>query len=365
MPHCGTNSHSLLPRPLAPLRPSSPSVLDGFSEESPLHQGHHQERDEDEHRHDGGVAESEVFEGRVIQQHDDGLAGAGRSALGRGVHLIEDLEVEDEFEDADHEDLRVEQGKRDVAELLERIGPVDAGRLVILLRDRLERGQEDHGVEADPDPDAHDGDGRAHLEQALQPLLGRNADERQGVVQEAIDRVVDPLPDEGGRDQRGGEGQEVHGGPDVPPREAGDPVETERHRQGADHRDGHGHQQELDGVLDGGPEGGVGEDLFIEAQAHELARSAWGDPVERVHDGLGERQDEDGAEEQQGGEDEQESRPPLAVHVALGERDAKPVAHGSREPLIGRSGDRAIGGTGNLATGSPSCQVARIASLPP
>jgi hypothetical protein len=84
----------------------------------------------------------------------------------------------------------------------------------------------------------------------------------------------------------------------------------------------------LEGVADGGPEGRVSEHLFIEAQAHELARPARGDLVERVHDGLGERQDEDGAEEQQGGEDEQESRAAPSIQVVLGERYAKPSAHG-------------------------------------
>ena len=79
---------------------------------------------------------------------------------------------------------------------------------------------------------------------------------------------------------------------------------------------------ELDGVLHGTPERGIGEDLFIEAQAHELARSARSDLVERVHDGLRQRQDEDGAEEQQGGEDEQESRSLPAIQVVLWERDA-------------------------------------------
>jgi hypothetical protein len=93
-----------------------------------------------------------------------------------------------------------------------------------------------------------------------------------------------------------------------------------------------GEEQQLESVAYGSPEGGIGKDLFIEAQAHELARSAWGDLVERVHDGLGERQDEDRAEEQQGGEYEQESRALPAIQVVLGERDAKPLAHGSSEP---------------------------------
>ena len=135
------------------------------------------------------------------------------------------------------------------------------------------------------------------------------------------------MPDEGGSDERGGEGQEVHGGPGVPPLEIGDPVETECHGECKDYRRGHGEKQELDRVLDGGPEGGIGEDLFIETQAHELARSARGNLVERVLDGLGERQDEDGAEEQQGGEDEQESCAVPAIQIILGERDAKPLAH--------------------------------------
>src|SRR6185436_6003509 len=85
-----------------------PSILDGLAEESPLQQGHHHQRDEDEDRHDGRFTEAEEFEGGVVKQHDDGLARAPGSALGRGVHLVEDLEIEDELEDADHDDLRVE-----------------------------------------------------------------------------------------------------------------------------------------------------------------------------------------------------------------------------------------------------------------
>src|ERR1700682_6306845 len=46
---------------------------------------------------------------------------------------------------------------------------------------------------------------------------------------------------------------------------------------------------------------------------------------------MGERQDEDGTEEEQRGEDEQESRTLPAIQVVFGERDAKPLAHGSRE----------------------------------
>ena len=101
---------------------------------------------------------------------------------------------------------------------------------------------------------------------------------------------------------------------------------------------------------------GVGEDLFIEAQAHELLRSARGDLVERVHDGLRERQEEDGAEEQQRGEDEQESRTVPAIQVVPGERDAKPLAHGSRTAATHRWSPvrRATSGAFSDGTGTAS-----------
>ena len=179
-----------------------------------------------------------------------------------------------------------------------------------------------------------------HLRQALQPLLRRNADERQRIVEKAVDRLVDPLPDERGRDQRRGEGQEVHRRPDVAPLEIADPVEAECHGERKDDRRGHGEQQQLDRVPDGGPERGVGEDLFIKAQADELLRSARGDLVERIQDRLRERQDENRAEEQQRGEDEQEPCPLAAIEVVPGERDAKPLAHGSGDRLITRTAAR-------------------------
>src|SRR5262245_27344804 len=69
-------------------------LLDRFAKEPPLQQGDDHERDKDEYSHDGGVAKAEVFEGGVIEQHDDRLARARRSALRGGVNLVEDLEIE-------------------------------------------------------------------------------------------------------------------------------------------------------------------------------------------------------------------------------------------------------------------------------
>ena len=73
---------------------------------------------------------------------------------------------------------------------------------------------------------------------------------------------------------------------------------------------------------------GVGQDLFIQAQADELVRSARRDLVERIHDRLDERQDEHRTEEQQRREDEQEPGAFPAIEVIPGKRDAKPLAHG-------------------------------------
>jgi hypothetical protein len=54
---------------------------------------------------------------------------------------------------------------------------------------------------------------------------------------------------------------------------------------------------------------GIGEHLFIEAQPDVLLRSTRSDLVERIHDGLRERQQEHRAEEQSAGEDEEKSPP--------------------------------------------------------
>ena len=63
---------------------------------------------------------------------------------------------------------------------------------------------------------------------------------------------------------------------------------------------------------------GVGQHLLVQPQPHELARSTRRDLVERVHHRLGERQDEDRAEEQQRGQDEQKSGALAAIEVFFG-----------------------------------------------
>src|SRR4030095_10022741 len=170
----------------------------------------------------------------------------------------------------------------------------------------------------------------ADLRQALQPLLGRNADHRQRVVQKSVDRLIDPLPDDRGAEERSREGKEVHRRPHVPPFEAGYPIETERDGERKNDRRRHGEQQQLDGIADGGPEGGVGQDLFIKAQADELARSSRRDLVERIHDGLRERQQVDGTEEQQRGQNEQKSGTLATIVVVLRKSEAIPLAHGRK-----------------------------------
>src|SRR5207237_6492955 len=116
------------------------SILDRLAEDSPLQQRHRHQRDEYEDRHDRRIAEAEEFERRVVEQHDDRLAGARRPALRGGVDLVEDLEVENELEYADHDDLRVEQGQRDVPELLPSACAIDPRRLVLLLRNSVQLG---------------------------------------------------------------------------------------------------------------------------------------------------------------------------------------------------------------------------------
>src|SRR5262249_3248166 len=119
-------------------------------------------------------------------------------------------------------------------------------------------------------------------------------------------------------------------GPHVPPLEVADPVETQRDGEREDDRRRHGEQEQLDGVADGGPEGRIGEHLLVESQAHELARPTRRDLVERVRDGLRERQQEYGTEEQQSRQYEQKPRTLAAIEVVLRENEAIPLSHGAK-----------------------------------
>src|SRR6185437_7880320 len=115
-------------------------------------------------------------------------------------------------------------------------------------------------------------------------------------------------------------------------------------------RHGHGEQQQLDRVSHRGPERGVGQDLFIKAQADKLLRTAGRNLVERIHDRLRERKEIDGPEEQQRGEDEQEPCALAAIEIVPGKRYVQPLAHGSSKrpiscyaaPLRARRGTPAV-----------------------
>ena len=117
-------------------------------------------------------------------------------------------------------------------------------------------------------------------------------------------------------------------GPHVAPAHLRDAVEAERHRSARTTVAGRRQEEQAHRVADGLPEGRVGQDPLVEPQADELARPAGPSPVEGADERLRERQEEDGGEVHQGGQDEQKSCPPLAVHVGPGNDEPDHSAHG-------------------------------------
>jgi hypothetical protein len=135
-----------------------------------------------------------------------------RSAVGRGVDQVEDLERVDQRQGDDDVVGAPEIGHRDVPELLEPTGAVHRRRLVLVLRDALERREVEQHREARPQPDRRDHDGRQSRAVLAQPRLRQAAepDVPQQRVDRAVLRVVQPAPDRGDRHERQHAGRVEH-----------------------------------------------------------------------------------------------------------------------------------------------------------
>ena len=114
--------------------------------------------------------------------------------------------------------------------------------------DRLEAGQEDDDVRPEALPDGHRDDRRHGQGRVAQPFLRRNPEQADELVEEPRVRAVDPLPDEGDRDRRGDDRQEI-GRPD--PRDPADGlIEGERQEERDQHPERHRHDRVEGGVAE-------------------------------------------------------------------------------------------------------------------
>ena len=137
--------------------------------------------------------------------------GVRRARLDEHEDLVEHLERVDQAEHASEEDGRGQQGQDHPAKAGPSAPAVHACRVEQLRGDRLEGCQEDDHVHAEPLPDRHGDDGRHRQHWIVDPLLWREADHPEDLIEQAGVRVVDPLPDEGHGDRRRDHRQEVRG----------------------------------------------------------------------------------------------------------------------------------------------------------
>ena len=152
-----------------------------------------------------------------------------------------------------------------------RPGAVDARRVVVVGRDRLEPREEDDRVGREALPDRHRDDRRHRPEGIADPLLGRDAEHAEELVEEAGRGAVDPGPDEADRDRRGDERQEVHRPDpgDAPQRLVERERETERQRQPERHR----HDRVEGRVAERHPEPPVVEQPGVVVEADPVGRA--------------------------------------------------------------------------------------------
>src|SRR6266851_5537386 len=134
--------------------------------------------------------------------------------------------------------------------------------------------------------------------------------------------------------------------------------------EGEHHGGGHGQGEELDGVPDAVPEDRIAEHALVETEAHEPARPARQRPVEGSDEGSDDRDEVHAREVGHGGQDEEKARPPLAVHVRAGKRQARPAPHGRRASRASLSGSGPSGPPPRRATAwAGPCRRGR--QLPP
>ena len=237
------------------------------------------ERDgEEDHEQDdrlgGGVAHLEVAEGGLVDLEDERLGRVERPALAvrHAVDVVEDAEEGDRADDDQEDDGRPEERERHVDERPPAPGAVDGRGLVVLLRDGLQAGQEDHDLEPEPRPDGGRQDGVERLLRRAQEGLLREARPHQEAVEHADrHRLVEPPPDPGHGDGGREMGHEVERAQE---RVAdADPVEVVGDEKGQREADGDAHDQVLEGVPHDLPEGRVRQETPVVVEADEPARA--------------------------------------------------------------------------------------------
>jgi hypothetical protein len=199
----------------------------------------------------GGAEEGEAVLYHRVEQH---LRGFGGPALGQDGDGVEHLKAADRGDRHDEDQRRPQQRPGDAAEALEgAVGAVQRQRLVEVLRDRGDARHEQHHGKAEILPRPDRGEREQREVRVVQPVLLREAEQRDRLVHEADARMQHKLPDQRHPQQGRGDRQEIGRAIERAParraldQQRGEQPEDDRRRQGdadIDHRVAQAHPED-------------------------------------------------------------------------------------------------------------------------
>ena len=208
---------------------------------SPDHDdGKEQNDQEQDHGKGGRVAQPEVAERVVVDVDDIEEPGIERAAAGaqQDIGRREDLEPADDADNQVEEDDRCQHGNGDPEQLLPVVAPVHFGRFVELRGNALQSGQENDHLRAET-PGTHDDHGGLDPFRTGQPAHGRQIQQDQYLVENAVSGVEHPEEDDGHRHQRH-HGRDIENGAE---RAQGPDAQIQQDGNGEGHHQPHRHAQ--------------------------------------------------------------------------------------------------------------------------
>ena len=231
---------------------------------------------------------------------DDGR-GIGGPAARHHVDEVEGRDRDDGLVDQDERQRRLQIRQRHEAEAVPASGAVDAGGVVQLGRNHLERGQQEYGRERPLLPHVRDGHAEARAERLAHPrdVPVDDAGDEEQAVQHAVVAVEDPAPDDPADDGGDRPRQQHH---DFEQRAAEhDLVEEQGHAQPVQRHRGHRHDREHRGGPERPPEviarddlsevlepdevvvERTREDVLVQAEVHAVEQRVDGEQRDHQH----------------------------------------------------------------------------------
>jgi hypothetical protein len=208
-----------------------------------------------------------MLQQRAERVHGNRLGRGPRASARHDEHHVEHAEGIEPSKQGRHEQRRLEQGQRDVDELLPRSGAIDVGRFVQRSIDVLQAGKQQQRDKRGGLPDVGEHQRHPRGEFVGEPGWRCDADVCQCRRGESPRRLEDEPPDERG-DHGRNRPRENHNGADEPAA-SDNPIEHECEHQTRAELEGDSDEREQRRASEGAPEARVARHFHIVAPADE------------------------------------------------------------------------------------------------